>query len=156
MIEYFYLFDYGDSSSSTTSDSHTISTLSTAKSCLIEHAKVFAMAVKYQAEGLRELAAVKFKAAASTHWEHKDLPSAITIVYTSTTDDVLELHQVVEDVLHDHFDALQGREELAEIVRSTTGLAYSLLVRRPRTDFSITGCGSTVVHWCRRCGRNAR
>lgn len=57
MIEYLYLFDYNTQLSKETSASVLASSSPYAESYLIEHAKVFAMAVEYQADRLRQLAA---------------------------------------------------------------------------------------------------
>ena len=158
MIEYFYLFDYGVQLSDATPDQDHASPSTTSKSYLVEHAKVFAMSVKYQADGLRELAAAKFKDAVTTqgHWDHEDFPTAISIIYTSTTDDVLELRLTVEDVLHDHFDALKAKEEFAAVTRGTPGLLYSLLGRRPRGCCDKKGCAFTAMTRCRGCQKNMR
>lgn len=161
MIEYFYLFDYG-SQLSETSKNTAASPTPASKSFLIEHAKVFAMAVKYQADGLRELAAIKFRNAATTLWEHDDLPTAISTVYASTTDDVLELRLVVEDVLHDHFDVLKANEEFAAVTRGIPGLAYALLSRRPGKDHRLDkdcdarSCASTYTNLCPGCRKQSR
>lgn len=124
MMEYFYLFDYGTQLPNETSSTAAVSPRPNDKSHLIEHSKVFAMAVKYQADGLRELAAAKFKTAVATedYWAHKDFPTAISIIYASSLDDVLDLRQVVEDVLHRHFDTLKANEDMVAIIRGIEGL----------------------------------
>jgi hypothetical protein len=177
MIEYFYLSDYGtqlfDKSSDSASDlpppcgtqfyNQTSGTAVASpppgtKSYLVEHAKVFAMAVKYQADGLRELAAVKFKTALTTHghWEHEDFPAAISVVYASTPDDVLELRRVAEDALHKHFDTLKANAEMVAIVRGIEGLTYSLLDRRSMTNCTREQCIFTIVRSCGRCQKRIR
>lgn len=88
MIEYFYHFDY-------LRDLAAPSTSATPDPFLIEHAKVFAMAVKHQADGLGQLAARKFEKAASIYWDHKDFAQAAHVVYTSTPDDVQDLRRAV-------------------------------------------------------------
>ena len=142
MMEYFYLFDYGTQLSNETSPTLAASPPPNVKNRIIEHAKVFAMAVKYQADGLRELAAAKFKTAVTTegYWAHEDFPSAISIIYTSTSDDVLDLRQVVEDVLHRHFNTLKANEDMVAIIRGIEGLTYSLLDRRSMSACSQEQC----------------
>ena len=158
MIEYFYLFDYGTQLSDGTSASAVASPPLNVKSYIIEHAKVFAMAVKYQADGLRELAAAKFKTnvTAGGYWAHEDFLSAISIVYASTPEDVLDLRQVVEDVLHKHFDTLKVNEDMVAIVRGIEGLTYSLLDRRSMTACSQEQCIYTIVRSCARCRKKSR
>lgn len=156
MIEYFYLFDYGSQLSHGTSHRDHTSSPPALKSYLIDHAKVFAMAVKYQAEGLRALAAAKFAAAAATYWSHGDFPAAISVVYNSTTDDVMELRNTVEDVLHTRFDNLKDTEELGAVVRGIPGLAYGLLVRRPRVSCTQEKCAYTYTQHCTECRKMMR
>ena len=44
---------------------------------IIKHAKVFAIAVKYQIDGLRDLAASKCRDAATAHWDYDDFVHSI-------------------------------------------------------------------------------
>ncbi|KAM0708098.1 hypothetical protein Q7P35_004747 [Cladosporium inversicolor] len=149
MIEYFYLFGYGGDFSDVIPDQDHASPSTISKSYLIEHAKVFAMAVKHQADGLSELAAAKFKTAVTTHgfWEHEDFSAAISTVFISNSDDFLELRNTVEEVLHDHFDTLKAKEEFAAVMHGIPGLIYNLLafavmplspVKDPCTDHTLT------------------
>jgi hypothetical protein len=156
MIEYFYLFDYGCQHSDGMSHRDHTSSPPALNSHLIEHAKVFAMSVKYQAEGLRVLAAAKFAAAATTYWCHGDFPAAISVVYNSTTDDVLDLRNTVENILHIHFDKLKETEELGEVVRGIPGLAYGLLVRRPKVSCTEEKCAYTYTQHCTKCRKMMR
>lgn len=123
MIEFFYHFDYLRTPAPA-------STPATATSFLVEHARVFAMAIKYQIDGLRQLAAKKFKQTASVHWNHEDFAHAIHVVYTSTVDDVQELRAIVADTINDHLNDLQDKDEIEVVVSSLGGLAYSLLKRK--------------------------
>jgi hypothetical protein len=103
---------------------------------LIEHAKVFAMAVKYRIAALQNLAAQKFQAEVIEHWNHEDVAHAIHVIYTSTAEDVTQLRKVAVEVLNAHRDELLLKPEITTLLRSITGLACDLLLR----DFSsITG-----------------
>lgn len=123
MIEYFYHFDYLRAATETSNSerSHPF---------FVEHARVFAMAIKYQADGLRQLAAKNFKQAASKYWKREDFAQAIHVVFTSTPDDVQELRNIVADTIHDHFTVLRKTPEIDVAVRSLGGLAYSILERK--------------------------
>jgi hypothetical protein len=66
----------------------------TPKVHLIEHAKLFAMAVKYHVDALRDLAAQKFKNEVEQHWNHEGLAHAIHLIYTTTADEVTQLREV--------------------------------------------------------------
>jgi hypothetical protein len=149
MIEYFYHFNYLRAEDATGSPA-------TSKVHLIEHAKVFALAVKYQADGLRELAISKFKESIEANWNHEDLSHAIHIVYQSTTDDVTELRDIVTDTVHDHFDELNGQETVKAVVSSIASLAYGLLERFRTTQPKKSTCsfghyGESKIRKCSNC-----
>jgi hypothetical protein len=96
---------------------------------LVEHAKVFAMAVKYRVDGLYDLAAANFKAAATSHWDHVDFMTAISIVHSSTGEEITQLRTIVADTLYDHFDVLQTKVQIEKLVRSTAELSHALMMR---------------------------
>ena len=136
---------------------------------LIEHAKVFAMAVKYRIAALQNLAAQKFQAEVIEHWDHEDLAHAIHVIYTSTAEDVTQLREVVVEVLNAHRDQLLLKPEITTLLRSITGLACDLLLldsssatgrRLPTTtsNQSITCCnfpfGRSYTLQCASCGYN--
>ena len=130
---------------------------------LIEHAKVFAMAVKYHIAALQNLAAQKFQAEVIEHWNHEDLGHAIHVIYTSTAEDVTQLREVAVKVLNAHRDQLLLKPDITTLLRSITGLACDLLLR---DSSSITGrhlaedrpllcCNFNPQHSnmaCRSCG----
>jgi hypothetical protein len=96
---------------------------------LIEHAKVFAMAVKYHVGALQILAVQKFKFEVEQHWDHEDLAHAIHVIYTSTADEVTQLREVAVEALDAHRGELLEKPEIAALLRSITGLACDLLMR---------------------------
>lgn len=96
---------------------------------ILEHAKVFAIAVKYQIYGLQGLAAAKFKDAATAYWKHDDFVEAIYIAYSSTAEEVTQLRGVVAEILHQHFDDIEEKSELETALCNTPRLAYDVLKR---------------------------
>lgn len=108
-----------------------------AKIHLIEHAKLFAMAVKYQVVALQRLAAGKFKAEAYRHWDHEDFPKAVHLVYTTTPDEVSQLREAAVDVLHTYYDYFVGRPDVQSLLRSINGLACDLLNRDHQNEYVI-------------------
>lgn len=119
---------------------------------ILVHARVFAMAVKYQVDGLRELAAAKFKESVKAHWSHDEFVHAISVVHTSTADDVKVLRNIVADTIHDHFDELKLDENFETAVCGMPALAYELLSRVG----TISGCtnghsGLMRTEVCRQC-----
>ena len=125
MIEYFYHFDYLRTAAAD------------GRPSLIKHAKVFAMAIKYQVNGLRALAIQKFKQAASTDWSSEDFTHVVRVVYTSTPDHAQELREIVADTLYDHFSDLKDNKELELVISGLGDLSYNLL-RRNSSGFRCT------------------
>jgi hypothetical protein len=96
---------------------------------LVQHAKVFALAVKYQAAALRRLAVTKFKHSVDAHWNHEDLSRAIHVLYHSTPDDVTELRDIIAETVYNHFEELDAKDAVNAVVSSIASLAYGLLQR---------------------------
>lgn len=96
---------------------------------MVEHAKLFAMAVNYQVDGLRDLAVSKFSEAVKAGWDHEDFAHTVFLVYNTTADDIIELRDVVADTLYEHFGTLKNKDEVATVVRSIPGLGYDLFKR---------------------------
>lgn len=120
---------------------------------LIEHAKVFAMAVKYHIAALQNLATQKFKAEVAEHWDHEDLAHAIHVIYTSTAEDVTQLREVAVEALNAHRDQLLEKPEIATLLRSITGLACDLLMRS--SGKSKPGNPGEVVCYCENKPRDS-
>lgn len=141
MVEYFYHFDYEagctcsatknvqQASAEAASTTTPVTSVVISSSTMLEHAKVFAMVVKYQVNGLRDLAVSKFAQAVKAGWDHENFANTIFTVYNSTTDDVKELREIVADTIFTHFDTLKKKEEIEAVVSSIGSLAYSLLKR---------------------------
>jgi hypothetical protein len=173
MVYFFYHFDYLPDAeppsptvedTATASDDEPITTQGSASATvqasvaspprvhIIEHARVFAMAVKYQVDGLRALAAAKFKQSVKAHYTHDDFIHAISVVHTSTAEDVKELRNIVGDTIHDHYDTLDLDPEFGDVVCGIPRLAYGLLSRVG----TISGCanghsGLMNTETCKHC-----
>jgi hypothetical protein len=147
MIEYFYHFDYEKGCDCTsgsplfakkrkekdvqlaTTDAESVAAPVISPASMLEHAKVSAMAIKYQVNGLRDLAVSKFTDAVKAGWDHESFAHTIFTVYNSTADDVTNLREIVAVTIYEHFDDLKKRDEIEVVVSSTGGLAYNLLER---------------------------
>lgn len=117
---------------------------------IIEHAKVFAMAIKYQVEGLQDLAAAKFKQSAEMDWDHEDFAEAISIVHDSTPESVSQLRDIVADAIHEHFDALQNKR-VQTVICNIPRLAYDLLKRKCEKPSRLVENGLTG--YCPKCSQ---
>lgn len=87
------------------------------------------MAVKYQVNGLCDLAALKFKQSAMADRDHDDFAYAIAIVYNSTAEHILQLREIVADTIHEHFDVLKHKAPIETVVCDIPHLSYDLLKR---------------------------
>jgi hypothetical protein len=119
---------------------------------IIEHAKVFAIAVKYQIDGLRDLAASKFKDAATAHLGHEDFVHSIYVAYNSTPDEVTQLRDVVTDILHQHFDDLEDDPEVEAALCYVQRLAYDVLKRSRAGDKNESTTLADGSYKCDECG----
>lgn len=175
MVEYFYHFDYandcdvGDTAaSSATAAVAPRSGSSLASVSMVEHAKVFAMAVKYQVDGLRDLAVTKFSEAVEENWDRDDFAYTVFLTYNTTADDVTGIRRVVADTLYEHFDALKDNDAVESVVRNIPGLGYDFS-KRSRSDKVLWFCGhaasqsekacSSCFHkfkYCTTCYRNKK
>jgi hypothetical protein len=134
----------------------TASVTSQSRVYVIEHAKVFAMAVKYQVDGLRDLATTKFKQSVQTSWNHEDFAHASFVIYDSTPEDVSQLREIVANTLHNHFSELKDKPEVETVVCGNPHLAYALLKR----DGTLPACanghgGQMTTKGCWDCQFNS-
>lgn len=99
---------------------------------IVEHAKIFAMAVKYQIEGLRHLAVQKFEREMNKYnvHNHDNFAHAVSIIFTSTPEDIKDLRILVEDLLYTHFEDLKHKDGFEDAMCSLPHLTYSLLKRK--------------------------
>lgn len=143
MVEYFYHYDYFPD----------VQTLNL-------HAKVFALAVKYQVDGLQGLAKDKFADIATTTdiITYGELVEATNVVYRSTPDYVRTLRDIVVLHLSDNYSQLRQTSDAEAILRSLPTLAYDLLEYQHThfvsTDCSwghLRGCSPGQVFWCDSC-----
>ena len=97
MVEYFYHFDYLRDTESLPEPSQSSAPTARPPShgYIIEHAKAFAIAVKYQIDGLRDLAASKYKEAVTTCWNHEDFAHSVFVAFNSTVEEVTQLREII-------------------------------------------------------------
>jgi hypothetical protein len=120
---------------------------------IIEHAKLFAMAVKYQIKGLRQLAEAKFMDETMNHgaWKHKNFAQAIYVVYNSTPDDITTLRDLVEELLDEQFQDLKYNHDVETAISCTPGLAYALFKRSHLSPRMRGDTDETRYRKCQNC-----
>ncbi|KAK5720365.1 hypothetical protein LTR17_015082 [Elasticomyces elasticus] len=109
----------------------------------IIHAKVFAVAVKYQVIALQGLAATKFAAATATSWDHPSFAEASRIAYTTTPEEFRQLRDTVSQTIHKH-DNLLNKRDMESVIKATPDLHFELLRMArglPATSIPCEFCG---------------
>lgn len=106
------------------------------KTQLLEHVKIFAIAVKYEVNTLRALAAEKFREGIASHWSHAEFAQALHLAYATTPDDAKELRELCVQKLSEHTDSLVKKPEIETVICSINGLAYEVRKRSsaPKCD----------------------
>lgn len=97
------------------------------------HVKVYGMAEKYGAAGLKAVAELKFKATANLDWHHNNLIRAAREAYESTVETDRSLRDVVTIKLVNRPKLLE-LEEVQNLLREVPMLAYDLLMLTYRTQ----------------------
>jgi hypothetical protein len=101
------------------------------------HAKMFAIASKYDIKSLEPTARKKFKARFDFDWSPADLIAAIDIVCNHTPDGEIELRNALKDAIVRHAATLVQQPGFEEAVGNIDGLAYDLFCLKTRAlDFN--------------------
>ncbi|KAF2861072.1 hypothetical protein K470DRAFT_197283, partial [Piedraia hortae CBS 480.64] len=93
---------------------------------LLMHAKVFATAVKYQFDSLKEAAVNYFGLAIQSDREGESLADVIRFVYTSTAEEEMELREIISNTLLIQAYLL-NRPDIEAAVKATPDLAFGLV-----------------------------
>jgi hypothetical protein len=96
------------------------------KTGLATHARMYALADKYQISGLKALAQRKFQKAALQHWNSEEFAPALHIVFTSTLEEDRGLRDVVISTISR--DRLLEKPEVRAVVKELPELAFGLLM----------------------------
>ena len=139
MVSYFYDLTYSCGDTTSSANNSNGSTAVTSDKHIITHAKMFALAVKYQAKGLRHFAKCSFAYAIQTVWKSDALPEIIEIVLNSTPEDVTDLRNILFDSLNEHIGAIMKKPEINELFRDQPDLAYETLRRRADSSQHYSG-----------------
>lgn len=98
------------------------------------HARVFAIASKYDIKPLEQTARRKFKDKSKRDWWIADLIAAIGIVFHHTPDHEVELRDALKDAIVRRGLYLVNHPDFKVAVEDVDGLAYDLLYRMVLTD----------------------
>ena len=100
----------------------------TQTSFLEMHAKVFAMASKYDIKSLEDTAREKFIDTLHRGWWSVDLIAAIEIVFNHSPEDEHELRNAFTTAIVESTSILNGNDGFKEAVESIDGLMYDLFI----------------------------
>jgi hypothetical protein len=96
------------------------------------HAKMFAIASKYDIKSLEQTARAKFKAQFDCDWSPTDLIASIEIVCSHTPDSEFALRDALKDAIVRHATTLVKQPGFEGAVGNIDGLAYDLFCRKTR------------------------
>jgi hypothetical protein len=99
--------------------------INTTEPQMVTHAKVYAIAEKYQIMGLKTLARRKFATQVQCHHTSEEFPHAMAEVYESTIDSDRGLRDVIINAFRQHPN-LARRRDVGEVVRENPTLAWEL------------------------------
>jgi hypothetical protein len=94
------------------------------------HAKVFAIASKYDIKPLERIARQKLKDQTKCEWNIADLTAAMAIVFGQTPESELKLRRILKDVIVEHALTLVQDPGFEDAVSRIDGLAYDLFRRK--------------------------
>jgi hypothetical protein len=94
------------------------------------HAKVFAIASKYDIKPLERIARQKLKDQTKCNWNIADLTAAMAIVFGQTPESELKLRRILKDVIVEHALTLVQDPGFEDAVSRIDGLAYDLFRRK--------------------------
>ncbi|KAK5996373.1 hypothetical protein PT974_01707 [Cladobotryum mycophilum] len=95
---------------------------------LIVHAKMYALAEKYDLGALKQLALEKFKRGVMTKWATMDFLEAAELAFTSTVETDRALREVVVNTLVNHRSLLRTMSTQA-VLKRVENLAFEVLMR---------------------------
>lgn len=98
------------------------------------HAKMFAIASKYDIKLLEQTAREKFNDQLIVDWSPADLIAAIEIVCNRTPDREIELRNTLKDAIVRHAATLVQQPGFGEAVANVDGLAYDLFCRQTKAQ----------------------
>lgn len=132
------------------------------------HAKVYAIAEKYNIKPLKDLARTKFETAADRDWDSPYFPTTIDFVYTSTPPNDRGLRDIVVKLSRDHLKSLLYRPGFESMMEDNgdfgkdlvKAIAYRVDIEPGAATYKCGACGKLTAAWlnpnqsiaCPSCG----
>lgn len=99
---------------------------------LLLHSQMYALADKYQVDGLKDLAREKFMCCCVVFWDTNDFPLAARHVFDSTPGSDRDMRSLIAATLSDHLELLNN-SDIAALLDEPNGLAVDMLRRKVDT-----------------------
>ncbi|KAI9809482.1 MAG: hypothetical protein M1826_003896, partial [Phylliscum demangeonii] len=96
-------------------------------SALTVHARMYAIADKYQIPGLKDLSKRKFSTTVTDKWNNESFSHAVRVVYNSTPQNDRGLRDVVARIGREHIHALRDRGEFKCVLREVNDFTLNVL-----------------------------
>jgi hypothetical protein len=93
---------------------------------LVQHARLYELADKYQIQGLKPLIQGRFKNACQLYWRSGEFIVAADVVFATTPEEDKGLRQIVVETIAQHMEILK-KPEIEPLMITYNGLAFGLL-----------------------------
>lgn len=117
------------------------------------HARVFALAVKYQISGLRDIVRTKFTEVMKTAVTEQDIAGALAVTFLATPDEERDLRDSTIETLLGHEIGYLKFPAVEAAIKAIPGLCYDLLKTRQSSESSVDAALKSVV--CFHCKRKS-
>lgn len=132
MIDFFYTLDYQPSPPTATGGT---TQAGAELPNIVHHARVYAIADKYDVRTLRELATSKFTRACELWWDNGEFAQAALEAYSTTVEEDRCLRDIVVQTITAHRDLIE-KAEVAAVIRETL-LGYDLVIAAHRAGIHL-------------------
>jgi hypothetical protein len=100
---------------------------------LVIHAKLYAIADKYDIQELKNAALRKFKKETEQYWGHNQFEQAMRVVYTTTPDHDQRMRNVVLTAFREHDELLDNKRVQDLIQELDLAFEFLLKLREPKS-----------------------
>ncbi|KAF2104074.1 hypothetical protein NA57DRAFT_50920 [Rhizodiscina lignyota] len=124
----------------------------TAETDPVTHAEMYVMGDYYDLTGLKATALMKFKEAATLHWNTPRFAEAVYIVLTTTIESDMGLRDIVIETLSKHKE-LRKEEEFEVLLQEHKDIEQAVEDKVAKDSIDGYACGSlSHQHTCGSCG----
>lgn len=137
MIDFFYILEYQPSPPKPSPPNNLggMTQSGAELPTIVHHARVYAIADKYDIRTLRQLAVTKFMRACELWWDNVEFAQAALEAYSTTVEEDGCLRDVVVKTITTHTGLIE-KPDVAAVIRETL-LSYDLVVAAHKTRINL-------------------